>query len=57
MKEWLREETWGLSVKVEIKLMKSRTAQNGFNVISSFVAQNEILKRKAKWENIYLFDK
>ena len=44
-------------IKETVDLIKSRTNQNGFNVISSFVAQNEIMKKKAKWNEIYLFDK
>jgi len=43
-------------LKETLDLMKSRTQQKGFNVISSFVAQNEGMKQKAKWNGIYLFD-
>ncbi len=43
-------------IKETIDLIKSRTQQKGFNVISSLVAQNESTKRKAKWNEMYLFD-
>ena len=44
-------------IQETLDLIKSRTNQKGFNVISSFIAQNEVMKKKAKWNEMYLFDK
>jgi tellurite methyltransferase len=44
-------------IRPAIDSIKEKTLPNGFNVIASFVAENENMKEQARSRNMYLFDK